>query len=360
MADPSWNDVELLFHFDGADNSTTIVNEKGGAASAFGSAKISTAKSKFGGSSIVFAGSGDRVEATLSTILALAQPFCLEAQVDTTLGAYRTLFSAKTSLGSPLLWAGVNPAGITFCYVSNGVGGWSHGGEGTLAVAPSGFTSISFDSDGTNLLLFVDGALSATFAMPTGTNGDGKLIIGDYINQGQYSFVGNVDEVRMTRSSRYRAPYTPQTASFSNTLSDQGGGSYAAPTGDAVDFSQAPWSYDAPLGNAVNFPTPENEPAIPYVVGSAIGKIFVSGLMAGFHTSPKSTRIGIAYGRIKTKGRMIGSAGVSGAMSGRISPRASAVPGVRNVPRINPNTGAIEMVDTLPSCVHHNNQSLQQ
>ena len=62
-ADPYYNNVSLLLHGDGANGSTTIVDSSPTpkTVTAFGDAQISTAQSKFGGSSLAFDGSGDYV-----------------------------------------------------------------------------------------------------------------------------------------------------------------------------------------------------------------------------------------------------------------------------------------------------------
>ena len=59
--DPDFNNVSLLLHGDGANGSTTIVDSSPTpkTVTAYGDAQISTAQSKFGGSSIYFDGSGD-------------------------------------------------------------------------------------------------------------------------------------------------------------------------------------------------------------------------------------------------------------------------------------------------------------
>ncbi len=58
--DPNWSDVRLLFHADGANNSTSFTNTKGNAItlSARGSAVVSTAQAKFGSGSLYVPSSG--------------------------------------------------------------------------------------------------------------------------------------------------------------------------------------------------------------------------------------------------------------------------------------------------------------
>lgn len=57
-ADPS---ILVLLHFDGANNSTVFVDERGHTVTAYDGAKISTTKSAFGGASGYFDGVDDRI-----------------------------------------------------------------------------------------------------------------------------------------------------------------------------------------------------------------------------------------------------------------------------------------------------------
>ena len=59
--DPDFANVSLLLHGDGTNGSTTIVDSSSSSktVTAVGDAQISTAQSKFGGSSIYFDGTGD-------------------------------------------------------------------------------------------------------------------------------------------------------------------------------------------------------------------------------------------------------------------------------------------------------------
>lgn len=129
---------------------------------------------------------------------------------------------------------------------------------------------------------------------------------------------------------------------------------YTAPLGDAVDFSAWAGTYAAPLGDAVDFPAPSDlTPPIPFVRGSAGGKIPLSGAALGIHAHPSWVRTGAALGRVKVRGAAVGAHGVAGVMSGRVAPHAPAAAGARLVPHLNSKTGALEMVSTLPVCFHH-------
>jgi hypothetical protein len=72
--DPYFSNVSLLLHGDGANGSTTIVDSSPSpkTVTAVGNAQISTAQSKFGGSSLAFDGSGDYLTVQVALPLSLA------------------------------------------------------------------------------------------------------------------------------------------------------------------------------------------------------------------------------------------------------------------------------------------------
>src|SRR5690606_24814837 len=61
-AGPGLKYAASLLHFNGANGSSTITDERGRAWVRFGNAQISTAQSKFGGASLLLDGAGDWVE----------------------------------------------------------------------------------------------------------------------------------------------------------------------------------------------------------------------------------------------------------------------------------------------------------
>lgn len=77
--DTNWDKVSLLMHFDGADNSTVFMNEvRRQLATVNGDAKISTAQSKFGGSSAYFDGTNSSISFSDSDLWFLNGDFTIE------------------------------------------------------------------------------------------------------------------------------------------------------------------------------------------------------------------------------------------------------------------------------------------
>ena len=82
-ADPYWSSVLFCVLFNGSDGSTTITDAKGHSCAAYNGAALSTAQSKFGGSSCYFDGVNDRVQINFTGGEEnLGQTFTLEAWVN--------------------------------------------------------------------------------------------------------------------------------------------------------------------------------------------------------------------------------------------------------------------------------------
>ncbi|MBC7162689.1 MAG: hypothetical protein H5U26_11375 [Immundisolibacter sp.] len=82
-ADPYWANVLFCLLFNGDNGSTTIIDAKGHTVTAYGGAALSTAQSKFGGSSCYFDGIDDRVQIDFTPGEEdLGQTFTLEAWIN--------------------------------------------------------------------------------------------------------------------------------------------------------------------------------------------------------------------------------------------------------------------------------------
>ena len=86
LGDVNYANVSLLLHADGVNNSTTILDNSSvpKIVATVGNAKISTAQSKFGGSSLVFDGVGDSLTVPSSTAFQFgaSTPFTIEFWVN--------------------------------------------------------------------------------------------------------------------------------------------------------------------------------------------------------------------------------------------------------------------------------------
>jgi hypothetical protein len=177
-----------------------------------GDAKISTAVSKFGGSSMSFDGTGDRLIIPSSVSLNLTGDFTIEMWVYlTTLSAYQMLFSISST-------GGVG-AGLTDLYVeSNGAMSYYASGSTILTSAASALGTnnwyhVALVKNGTSQVLYVNGISKASATSSTLPNAGVAWTIGDRITSavnGNYPITGYIDDFRVTKGvARYTANFTP-------------------------------------------------------------------------------------------------------------------------------------------------------
>ena len=222
-ADPYYNNVSLLLHGDGANGSTTIVDNSPTpkTVTAVGNAQISTAASKFGGASILFNGSTDYLSLPKSEFVDFGtSDFTIEAWCR---------FSSSTDVS---IMSGVGP--------TNGTLMLRRLSDGTLRI---GRTYVAWDltssvlswntnqfyhiaatrSSGT-AYLFRDGVEVAsgsnTESYSFAGSGDSIWAVGasqsssNVFSPGLF-FNGYIDDLRITKGvARYTSNFTPPTAPF--------------------------------------------------------------------------------------------------------------------------------------------------
>jgi hypothetical protein len=227
-ADPNFSSVTLLMHCDGANGSTTFTDNSPLARTITpsGNAQISTAKSKFGGASALFDGSGDFLNATYASSPIGAADFTVEFWLNPNAVAadYNVLSVASgtnvnafigndstISSGRGIRFVVRNDAQATNIDIrSTGivttVGTWAHvacvieGAVGRIYV-----DGVQKDSGA------VGGSRTATF---TGLN------VGYLHSSATRYYNGYIDEMRITKGvCRYPGgtSFTPQTAAFPNS-----------------------------------------------------------------------------------------------------------------------------------------------
>jgi hypothetical protein len=183
-----------------------------------GNAQISTAQSKFGGSSILFDGTDDFLSAPYSPLFNFGTgQFTIECWVNfTTLSGNRMIFDTYTAAslggGYQLYWRGT---GTSITFYANGV-----------IVAQSSFTShstsvwyhVAVTRDASNVVrIFIDGTqyASATYATAIDMATTGKVGVGIQVSTLTNDLAGYIDDLRVTNGfARYTANFTPPTAAF--------------------------------------------------------------------------------------------------------------------------------------------------
>ena len=215
-ADPYYNDTVLLLHGNGTNGSTTITDSSPSpkTVTAVGNAQISTAQSKFGGSSIAFDGSGDYLDIS-SGFINGTEDFTIEwwELLAATNVAYSFLYIS--SLPSPIV--GIRTG-------NNSVQIYSSDATNNINVA-CGYSSsstqwqhIALTRANGAIRVFAGGTLCSYVAniLPnysfTGTGYSiGRAWPSIYTN----SFNGYIDDLRITKGvARYTSNFTPPTAPF--------------------------------------------------------------------------------------------------------------------------------------------------
>ncbi len=201
---------------EGSNNSTTFTDNSYSpkTVTAYGDAKISTTKSKFGGSSAVFDGSGDYIMWPKTTNIGSSE-FTIEGWVNlNSLGSYQTVFGGTEIgfdiAGSTSITLGYNaiPGGFPATVPTISTGVWYH------------FAITGGISSGSRMIrTFWNGSLlSNTFSSPTTSNLATNYVIGRNAESvAQHYLNGYVDEVRVTIGrAHYTASFTPPTQPFAN------------------------------------------------------------------------------------------------------------------------------------------------
>lgn len=204
----------FLLHCEGADGSKTVVDECGNAISLFGNAKISTAQSRFGNSSLYFPGVSTSYVA-LPNVPAVqfgTDDFTIECWLctDGALAGVETFFNMRSgttfvfaidSTGKLGLWNG-----SWVCYDS--------------AVFPTNqWVHVALTRSGATQRLFRDGVLVSTAAASQGSyaNNNAPAMVGASGGQGStQAYKGWMDEIRITKGfARYTNNFAVPTAPFS-------------------------------------------------------------------------------------------------------------------------------------------------
>jgi hypothetical protein len=221
ITDPDFANVSLLLHGDGTNGSTAIIDSSSSpkTVTAVGNAQISTAQSKFGGSSFAFDGSGDwlRLQTGVADYNFGSGDFTIEAWVYRLNTNTAAIYVGQSDLGSA---AGSN----VILYVSAAATSDVYVGSGSYGVAsPNPSTNtwahVALCRSGGTLRSFLNGSVvAANTSLGTNSVNIGSAAnpptIGALNNNGS-PLNGYIDDFRITKGvARYTAAFTPPTAPF--------------------------------------------------------------------------------------------------------------------------------------------------
>ena len=226
--DQYYNSCSLLMHLNGSNGSTTFVDNspRTKTFTVNGNSQISTAQSKFGGSSALFDGSGDYLSSPSNADYTFGTGnFTIECwayrstgndngilQISSTAGGLQANVTTNlviASWNSARLYIQANNTYYTSTAFTNTVNTWNH----YALVRSSGVTKLYFNGN-----LVTDIGTSGAITDTTNYTGT-YLVIGGYYST-TYLWNGYIDELRITKGvARYTSNFTPQTSEFLNNAS---------------------------------------------------------------------------------------------------------------------------------------------
>ena len=206
--DPYYNNVLLLLRADGANGSTTILDESSYARTmtAYADANLSTSQVKFGTASLYFDGANDYVEGPSSADWALVDTdYCVEFWIYpvgsqlTASGIIGTYTGWNSYAGK---WQIIMTGSTLYAMTSGG----SYGISATLTA--STWSHVAWVRAGTTASLYVNGISQASTSANNYTN-YAPIRLGTAFNV----FSGYLDDIRITKGvARYTSNFTPPGA----------------------------------------------------------------------------------------------------------------------------------------------------
>ena len=213
--DANYASVSLLLHCDGTNGSTTFTDSSPTpkTITRFGDAQISTAQSKFGGSSIRLDGTGDYINAPSGAAFSLDADYTFEVWVYPLALAYACIFDTRTTGPQLSLTVNLNDDGSisTYLHPSN----YSSSGA---SYAANAWNHIAVSRSGSTGRFFINGTLCGTYSHTVPGNGGNVCRISGNID-GNLNFNGYLDDIRITKGvARYTGNFTPPAAAFDDRL----------------------------------------------------------------------------------------------------------------------------------------------
>lgn len=222
--DPFFENVVLFLKGDGVNNSTMILDSSPSAkaVSVFGDTKISTAQSKYGGSSILFDGNGDYLTLPSSSDWTFGTgDFTVESWVYISAltlenSVYRAVIASNyqgPSGGLALQIAGTSTSVATKLFFSNGDVLLI---DANISNIVGAFSHVAISRSGTTLRAFVNGGKVAEVTNSTNFATTSSLIIGLLsLSLPYWDFNGHQDSLRVTKGvGRYVSDFNPETDTF--------------------------------------------------------------------------------------------------------------------------------------------------
>ena len=218
--DPDYSSVSLLLHGNGTNGSTTITDNSPSpkTVTAAGDAQISTAQSKFGGASIAFDGSGDRVSVANNAALDFGTgDFTVECWVFSVaaLTSYSLQYAQIAGKGN-----GVTSGTYSLSFYEQKINWLANGNvtAGTTILTNNTWYHFAASRAGSTLKLFVNGSQESSTTNTLNYTSSVSFNAGDRQagdSASQYPLNGYIDDLRITKGvARYTSNFSVPPAQF--------------------------------------------------------------------------------------------------------------------------------------------------
>ena len=225
MGDVYFPQTTLLLPFDGANGATTTsdLSNSNHAATFVGNAQISTAQSKFGGSSLYLDGTGDYLTIPTSTSFNLGSgDWTIECWIKTTVTSSVAILNqsngSAASNSSWLIWLGGD--GKPGIYLTENTG-WDKYNINTTVVTDNVWHHVAGVRNGSSLRMYVDGVSSSSTDVSNFTVPDSSRVFDVGSQDGSSPYTGYIDQARFTQGvARYTSTFTPPTTAHLTSAGD--------------------------------------------------------------------------------------------------------------------------------------------
>ncbi len=226
--------TKLLLPFDGTNGatSTTDSSNSNHTVTFNGTAQISTAQSKFGGSSILFDGDSDYLNIPDSSDFDFgAGAFTVECWINFTTStgsSYPGLVvrGRGGGTGNSSWWLGLHENKVSTWLSTSGSGWATYSNDTGPALNDGNWHHLALVGDGTNVKGYVDGTLCFTITQGTLYNSNRTVDIGS-VRDGNEAYAvsncfgGYMDGLRITKGvARYTSTFTPSTTANLTSAGD--------------------------------------------------------------------------------------------------------------------------------------------
>jgi len=221
VGDVYFPQTKLLLPFDGANGATTTsdLSNTNATVTFNGNSQISTAQSKFGGSSLYFDGTaGDNVTLPAGSAYQFGADFTIETWFYmNALNTYSLLYSTWPGSGTGSLEIQIRSA------ISNKIRTWYNSGsafDSSTSLSTGQWYHLALTRSGTTVTYWLNGTSDGTMTL-SGQMGRDDTTVKIGADGSSYTFNGYIDDMRVTNGvARYTSTFTPPTTAHLTSAGD--------------------------------------------------------------------------------------------------------------------------------------------